>query len=182
MFFSVASADHGMPDLSRRQVIRAGSGAGVVALAGCVSGLTSGSAPRTPATEAPSCTEYAYTEPDSTAEGDLPWHLHVRNVALSSHPLGISIEELGSGTPREVVACTAATDEQTAFVFDLSPDTRYRVTATLSRPDGPERASATVSGWNRVTATNAALEVTVEDGELDVYRIHYDRGAPADEE
>ena len=171
-----------MPALSRRQVLRAGSGTVILALAGCVGELTSGTSPDAPQPGDDSCDEYAYEGQDSGADGELPWHLHVRNVALSSHPLGIAIEDLDSETPTEVVACTAAPAEQTAFVFDLSPDTRYRVTVTLSRADGPEQASTTVSGWNRVTGANEALEVTVEDGKLDIYRVHYDPArTPTDE-
>ena len=67
-------------------------------------------------------------------------------------------------------------------MFELSPGTKYRVHVTLNRPDNPEEATTTVSGWNRVTGTNEALRVSVENGEFVVQRVHYDTGMTTTDE
>lgn len=124
-----------------------------------------------------SCDEYVY-QSEADGAGELPWHLFIRNVGLDSHPVTISIREVSESTLTEVISCTAASSSHRELLFDLSADTEYRVTVTLNRSSGTETASTTVSGWNRVTGSNEALEVTVENGEFRIQRIHYDSGMP----
>ena len=153
---------------------------------GCLDSLMAGSdselSPTTTGTdtETQSCDEYAYQSGDADDEGELPWHLFVRNIGLDTYPVAISISDVSGSTPNEVVSCTATSANHREFVFDLSANTEYRVAVTLSRSRGAERASTTISGWNRVTGSNEALEVRAENGEFRIQRVHYDVGVPTE--
>lgn len=162
-----------MANISRRQVLRLSS-AGVVGLTGCANVYGTGSESGSPENNTQSCDEYVYSATESEPNGELPWHLFIRNITLSTYSVSISISELSGKSPEEVVSCTATSEAHEQLVFELSPDTTYRVHVTLNRPDNPEEATTTVSGWSRVTGTNEALHVSVEDGEFVIRRIHYD--------
>lgn len=165
-----------MSGKSRRQLLRIGSSIGTVGFAGCVSGFGAGSSPESPENDTQSCDKHIYCAPESDSNGALPWHLYIRNISLSTYPLSIAITDLSGGTPKEVVSFTARSDAETELVFDLSPNTRYRIHCTLHRPEKPEEAATKVSGWNRVTGTNEALRVAVDNGEFGIRRVHYDPG------
>lgn len=171
-----------MSKLSRRQVLRLSSGVGVVGLAGCTSPLGTDAPSESDENEGPSCDEYVYRSTESEANGELPWHLFIRNIGLSTYSVSISIADLSGDSPEEVISCTTTSDAHKQLVFDLSPDIPYRVHATLNRPENPEEATTEVSGWNRVTGTNEALRVSVENDGFEIRRVHYDPGkTPTDE-
>lgn len=130
----------------------------------------------TDGTDAKSCDEYVYRSTTSEGGGQYPWHLHIRNNTLSTYPVAISITDLSGETAEDVVSCTATSQAHRELEFALSLDTRYRVHVTLDRPDNPEEAAMTVSGWNRVTGANEALRVAVENGEFVIRRVHTDPG------
>ncbi|WP_254535049.1 hypothetical protein [Halomarina litorea] len=90
--------------------------------------------------------------------------------------MAISISDVSGSPPSEVITCTATSAGHSELVFDLAAETEYRVEVTLERSGGTETASTTVSGWNRVTGSNEALEVTVENGEFQIPHFHYDEG------
>ena len=117
-----------------------------------------------------------YQSAATDTNGQLPWHLAIDSISLKTASVSISIKNASGNTADEAVSCTAADDSHSKLVFDLSPDTAYRVDVRLDRLGGSETASTTVTGWGRVTGPNECLEVTVEDGELRVHRIHYDPG------
>ena len=131
--------------------------------------------------ETSSCDEYAYQSTATEDDGQLPWHLAIRNISLETTSVSISISDLSGSTPEEVVSCTATSERHSKLVFDLSPDTKYQIDVTLNRSSGSETASTTVTGWNRVTGTNESLEVTVEDGDFRIQRIHYDPGVSTEQ-
>ena len=158
-------------------------GVGVLAgMTGCDNSSAGSSDPAATATptndraDQPSCDAYAHQSTATDTDGQLPWHLAIDNISLKTASVSISITDASGNTADEAVSCTAADDNHSKLVFDLSPDTAYRVDVRLDRLSGSETASTTVTGWGRVTGPNECLEVTVEDGELRVHRIHYDRG------
>lgn len=165
-----------MAGVSRRRLLRIGSSIGIVGFAGCVSGFGVGSSPESPENDTQSCDKYIYCATESDSNGALPWHLYIRNISLSTYSVSISILDLSDGTPEEVVSFTATSEAERELVFDLSPDTQCRIHCTLHRPENPEEAVTTVSGWNRVTGTNEALRVAVDNGEFGIRRVHYDPG------
>lgn len=171
-----------MSKLSRRQLLRLSSGVGVVGLAGCTSALGADSPSESDENGDPSCVEYVYRATESEAGGELPWHLFIRNIGLSMYSVSISITDLSGDSPEVVVSCTATSDTQKQLVFDLSPDTPYRVHATLNRPENPAEATTKVSGWDRVTGSNEALRVSVENDGFEIRRVHYDPGKTATDE
>lgn len=169
--------------MNRRTILKnVGASAGVVGLSGCMSAFGTGSEPGSHENGAQSCDEYVYRSTKSDSDGELPWHLFIRNIALSAYSVSISISDLSGDSPEEVVSCTATSDAHKQLVFELSPDTKYRVHVMLNRPDNPEEATTTVSGWKRVTGTNEALRVSVENGEFEIRRVHYDPGRPTQDE
>lgn len=163
---------------TRRRLLGLG-GASVAGLAGCASVLGDRPADATGSTGTPGgtqpCDQYAYRSDADVTDGELPWDVQIRNVGLAVYPVTVAVEDLSGGTPRTVASCTAASEEHAELAFDLSPETVYRVSATLHRPT-PESASTTFTG---TLDANEAIEVTVEDGELLVRRIHYDQGRSA---
>ena len=170
-----------MANVSRRQILRL-STVGAVGLAGCADVIGTGSEPGSHKNREQPCDEYVYRSTESEIDGELPWHLFIRNIALSTYSVSISISDLSGGSPEEVVSCTATSDAHEQLVFELSPDTKYRVNVRLNRPNNPEEAKTTVSGWNRVTGTNEALRVSVENGEFVIRRVHYDTGMTTTDE
>lgn len=164
-----------MSNVSRRQVLRLSS-VGAVGLAGCTSVFETDSDPGSHENGAQPCDEYVYRSSESEPNGELPWHLSIRNISLSTYSISISISDHAGESPEEIVSCTATSDAHKQLVFELSPDTEYRVHVTLNRPDNPEEATTTISGWNRVTGPNEALRVSVENGEFEIRRVHYDTG------
>lgn len=168
--------------MQRRDVLRWLAVASTTGASGCIGSLTSRADEKSnPGSKEdpdgkPSCDEYVYQPDGSGEDGELPWHLYIRNISLSTYSVSISITDLSGETPDEVVSCTATSETHRELVFDLSSDTQYRVQVTLNRPDNPEEASTTVSGWNRVTGTNEALRVEVENGKFGIRRVHYDPG------
>ena len=127
------------------------------------------------------CDEYAFNSTAADDDEQLPWHLGIRNIILETSPVSISISDISGSTPEEVISCTATSGSHSELVFDLSPNTEYRVDVTLKRSSGSETASTSVTGWNRVTGTNESLEVTVEGGKFRIHRIHYDSGIPTEQ-
>lgn len=171
-----------MSRLSRRQVLQLSSGVGVVGLAGCTSAFGTDSPAGSHENGDSSCSEYVSRSTESDANGELPWHLFIRNIGLSTYSVSISIADLSGDSPEDVVSCTATSDAHKQLVFDLSPDTPYRVHATLNRPENPEEATTTVSGWNRVTGPNEALRVSVENDGFEIRHVHYDTGKTTTDE
>lgn len=169
-----------MTTVSRRQMLRLGT-VGAIGLAGCTGVIGGASEPESPETGARPCDEHVYRSPDSANEGELPWHLYIRNISLSSYPVSISISDRTGESTEAVVSCTATAEAHRQLVFELSPHTRYRVHVALNRPDSTEEARTTVSGWNRVTGTNEALRVSVDNGEFVIQRVHYDRATSTTE-
>ncbi|MFD1514447.1 MULTISPECIES: hypothetical protein [Halomarina] len=131
-------------------------------------------------TEIVSCGDYAYQPKDTSDDDRLPWHVAIKNVDLESIPVSISIIEISDETEKEVISCLAKSKSHSKLIFDLSPNVGYRVDVTLERPTSSEKASTTVTGWNRVTGGNEALEATVEDGQFEIMHVHYDAGLTAD--
>ena len=166
--------------MQRRDVMRWVAVTSTTGAAGCIGSLTNRSDenPDTQSNENPAgatpCKEYVYKSGNSKEDGELPWDLHIRNIALSSYSVSISIMNLSGETPEEVVSCTATSEAHKEFLFDLSPDVQYRVQVSLNRPGNPEEASTTVSGWNRISGLNEALRVSVENDEFMIRRVHYD--------
>lgn len=171
-----------MTKLSRRKVLRVSSGIGVVGLAGCTSTFGSDSPSGSGENEDSSCDDHVYRSTESESNGEYPYHLFIKNIALSTYSVSISIADHSGDSPEEVVSCTATSEAHKEFVFDLSPDTPYRVDATLNRSDKPEEATIEVSGWNRVTGTNEALRVSVENDGFEIRRVHYDTGSTTTDE
>lgn len=155
---------------SRREVLRLSSGLGVAGLAGCTSSLSAEGSD----SGGPPCDGRVYKDSESDTGGELPWHLFIRNIPLSTYPLALTIADVSGATPSKVASCTARTASHRQLVFDLTPDTPYRVEATLDRPENPEMATATVSGWNRVTGPDEALRVAVGNDGFEIQRVHYD--------
>lgn len=167
---------------SRRQVLRLSTGVGVVGLAGCTSAFGPDSPSESHENGDSPCNQYVYRSSTSDVNGELPWHLFIRNIGLSTYSVSISIADLSGDSPEDVVSCTATSDAHRQLVFDLSPDTPYRVRGILNRPENPAEATKTVSGWNRVTGPNEALRVSVETNGFEIRRVHYDTGkTPTDE-
>lgn len=164
-----------MTTVSRRRLLGL-STVGAFALAGCAGVIGTDADSGSHESGGRPCDEYVYRSTDSETDGGLPWHLFIRNIGLSTYSVSISIADLSGETPERVVSCTATSEAHKQLVFELSPDTPYRVRVTLNRPDNPAEATATVSGWNRVTGTNEALRVSVERGEFVIQRVHYDAG------
>lgn len=128
--------------------------------------------------EGTSCDEYVYRPIAADEDDAYPWELHFRNIGLSVYSVAIEIIDRSGETSEPVVSCTATSEEHAELVFDLVPDTQYRVHATLHRPDSIEEASTTVSGA-QVQRANAALEVSVDRSEGFAIRfVHYDPGIP----
>ena len=171
-----------MTQSTRRQALRLCSGMSVVGLAGCLGTLGGGSSDTSPTDSNEghgadvSCDKYVYESQNTAEDGELPWHVEIRNIDLSSSTVAPTISDLSGETPEVVASCEAVSEEHSELTFDLSPDTKYRIDVTLKRDDRTEEATTTVSGWNRVTGPNEALRVSVDNGEFKIRRVHYDPG------
>lgn len=163
--------------LTRRSVLRLscvtlGSG-----LAGCIVANSPASETTTAAPTESSlqgdCVQYAYHSHETDADGTLPEDLYIREINLSRVPVSISITDLSGDSPEEIVSCTVTAGSQTKskaeFAFELSSETRYGFQVSLE--DREATATTEITGD---LASNEALEVTVEDGELRIQHVHYD--------
>lgn len=126
------------------------------------------------------CVQYVYHSNGQDEDGALPEDLYIRRINLSRIPVSISITDLSENPPEEIVSCTVSSESSTQtgakFVFGLSPDTRYRVEVSLESRDAT--ATTEITGDLH---SNEALEVTVDDGELRVRKVHYDSAEPSSE-
>jgi hypothetical protein len=164
---------------TRRSALRLSGVALGSGLTGCIGSTTSEpessteSPPQTADELQGDCTEYVYQSTGQEADGPLPEDLYIRNINLSRVPVSISITDLSEESPEELVSCTLTSGSQTVskakLEFGLSSETRYRVQVSLEGRD----ATATTEIMGDL-ASNEALEVTVENGELRIQKFHID--------
>lgn len=128
--------------------------------------------------DVPPCDEYVYEPPaDDSNLHSFPANIHIERISPVGLPVSIYITNVSADPPQHVLSCTADSMEETQLVFDLDPESKYRIEAVLHRSGYKEYGKVTVT-WKSTTDSKSAILMESRNQKFDVRMGHIDIFSP----